>query len=493
VSERMAREAEAEQRARATEAARKATREAAVSAAISHFLDRDILQLASPEGQLASGVSPDADLKLRTVVQRAAKRIDGKFPNEPEVEMRLRYTIGYALAKVDDHAAALPQFEKAASLARGVLGRDDPFTLLAEYRAAGTHRHLDPIDVALPLLEENVERHKAVLGHGHRQTLVAMNGLLRAYGAAGQTEKALRLAEQALELRKRHLGPTDGETLVSMNNLAWMYQEHQRPDEAVSLYEEALAGMRAKFPPLHPERLNTTANLARAYYLAEELDKAVPLQESVLPQCRTAYGLDNARTLYVFNTLIGYAVDIGWCDKAEALLNSTRSGGANHRTTANPGQDQRENRSRELVERVRPAADKYRAELAAKSADAPDTLAARQAFAVALRGQNHTTGAAYHLKAVLDARQPLFGAGHPDSLATRLELGATRLQQKRYADAEPLLLAAYAGLKRHEDEAPEAKARAAETLNRLVQLYERWDKKDKATEWRRKLDTTKKQ
>ena len=44
--------------------------------------------------QLSGSVSPDADLRLRTVLQRAAKRIDGKFPNEPEVEMRLRYTIG---------------------------------------------------------------------------------------------------------------------------------------------------------------------------------------------------------------------------------------------------------------------------------------------------------------------------------------------------------------------------------------------------------------
>jgi non-specific serine/threonine protein kinase/serine/threonine-protein kinase len=377
VSERAAREAEAEQRARATEAARKATREAAVAAAINDFLDRDILQLASPEGQLASGVSPDADLKLRTVLQRAAKRIDGKFPNEPEVEMRLRYTIGYALAKVGDSAGALPQFEKAASRARELVGRDDPFTLLAEYRLVSMHRHLGPIDVALPRLEENVERHKAILGEGHRQTLVAMNGLVLAYGAAKQTEKALQLAEQVLELRKRHLGPRDGETLVSMNNLAWMYQEHQRLDEAVRLYEEALAGMRIRFPPLHPERLNTTANLARAYYLAGELDRAVPLQESVLPQYKTAYGLENARTLYVFNALVGYYADVGRCEKAEALLNSTQSGGANHRPAANPGQDQREKCWRELVERVRPAADEYRQELAARKADDPATLAGR--------------------------------------------------------------------------------------------------------------------
>ena len=141
---------------------------------------------------------------------------------------------------------------------------------------------------------------------------------------------------------------------------------------------------------------------------------------------------------------------------------------------------------------MRPAADKYRKELAAKSADHPDTLAAPQAFAVALCGQNRTTGAAYHLKAVLDARQRLLGAEHPDTLACRLELGTTRVQQKRYADAEPLLLEAYAGLKRHESNTPDATSRATEALERLVRLYDGWGKKDKATEWREKLEATKK-
>src|SRR5204863_655150 len=121
-----------------------------------------------------------------------------------------------------------------------------------------------------------------------------------------------------------------------------------------------------------------------------------------------------------------------------------------------------------------------------------DTLAARQAFAVALRGRKRTSAAAYHLKAVLDARQRLFGADHPDTQASRLELGTTRLQQKRYAEAEPLLLETYAGLKQNETKVPEAGSRATEALQRLVQLYDGWGKKDQAMEWRQKLDERKK-
>jgi thioredoxin-like negative regulator of GroEL len=188
-------------------------------------------------------------------------------------------------------------------------------------------------------------------------------------------------------------------------------------------------------------------------------------------------------TQTMIDNLIGYYVDIGWCDKAEALLNSIQSGGANRATNVNKQrQEQRERRHRELIQHVRPAADKYQQELAGKAAEHSDTLAARQAFAVVLRTRNRSSAAAYHLKAVLDARQKLLPAEDPDIQICRLELGTIRLQQKKYADAEPLLLEAYAALKQTEE-----KSRSTQTLLNLVKLYEAWDKKDKAEEWRKKL------
>jgi serine/threonine protein kinase len=440
VSERQAKYAETEHRGRATEAAQIATREAATAAAILDFLNKDILQLASPTGQASGGVSPDANLTLRTALQRAAKRIDGKFPNQPEVEMRLRKTIGFALASVGDPAGALPQFEKVVALAEESRGRDDPYTLEAAYRLGMARTHIDDFDIGLPLLQDVVERDKAVLGRENAQTLVAMNGLAMSYQRAKQIEKSLPIAEEVFQTRKRLLGPKHLETLISMNNLAWVYQEHKELDRAVRLFEETLAGMQALLTPLHPERLNTMANLARAYYLAEQIDKAVALAEPLLPQLKSAYGIDHTRTQLIFNHLLSDYTDVGWCDKAEALLRSTQNGGANRGTTANPEQDQREKRYRDLIQKLRPAAEKYQQELAAKNSDHPDVLAARQAFAITLRDHKRLVGAAYHLKAVLDARQRLIGPDHPETLTSRVELAATRLQQKRYAEAMQLFV-----------------------------------------------------
>jgi hypothetical protein len=68
-------------------------------------------------------------------------------------------------------------------------------------------------------------------------------------------------------------------------------------------------------------------------------------------------------------------------------------------------------------------------------------------------------------------------------------LGGSLLGQKKYAEAEPLLLSGYQGMKQREDKIPaEGKPRLKEAQRRLVQLYEATGRPDKAAEWKKKLD-----
>jgi len=70
-------------------------------------------------------------------------------------------------------------------------------------------------------------------------------------------------------------------------------------------------------------------------------------------------------------------------------------------------------------------------------------------------------------------------------------LGGALLGQKKYADAEPLLVAGYEGMKQHEATIPpQRKDRLPEALERLVQLYEATDKPDEAARWRKELEAS---
>ena len=64
--------------------------------------------------------------------------------------------------------------------------------------------------------------------------------------------------------------------------------------------------------------------------------------------------------------------------------------------------------------------------------------------------------------------------------------------QKKYAEAEPLLLAGYEGMKQREAKIPpQGKVRLTEALERLVQVDEALEKKDEAAKWRKELEALK--
>jgi hypothetical protein len=71
---------------------------------------------------------------------------------------------------------------------------------------------------------------------------------------------------------------------------------------------------------------------------------------------------------------------------------------------------------------------------------------------------------------------------------TRSLLGASLLGQKKFAEAEQMILSGYSGLKARETRIPpQARSRLTEAAERVVKLYEAWEKKEKAAEWRARL------
>jgi hypothetical protein len=74
------------------------------------------------------------------------------------------------------------------------------------------------------------------------------------------------------------------------------------------------------------------------------------------------------------------------------------------------------------------------------------------------------------------------------TFTTRSMLGGSLLGQQKFADAEPLILAGYEGMKAREVTIPaQAKHQLREAAERAVRLYEGWGKDGKAAEWRAKL------
>jgi hypothetical protein len=77
----------------------------------------------------------------------------------------------------------------------------------------------------------------------------------------------------------------------------------------------------------------------------------------------------------------------------------------------------------------------------------------------------------------------------PGTFIAQSVLGAVLLGQEKYAEAEPLLLQGYKGLKQREAKLPAnlRELRLREAVERLVQLYEAWNRNGEAATWRQEL------
>lgn len=75
---------------------------------------------------------------------------------------------------------------------------------------------------------------------------------------------------------------------------------------------------------------------------------------------------------------------------------------------------------------------------------------------------------------------------------SRSLLGGALLGQKKYTEAEPLLLKGYEGMKQREKTIPlQGKIRIPEALERLIQLYEQTNKPAEAAKWKAELEQVK--
>jgi tetratricopeptide (TPR) repeat protein len=71
-------------------------------------------------------------------------------------------------------------------------------------------------------------------------------------------------------------------------------------------------------------------------------------------------------------------------------------------------------------------------------------------------------------------------------------LGASLAGQKKYGEAEPLLLSGYEGMTQRIGTIPAAsRFRLEQAGKQIVALYQKWGKPEKAAEWREKLQVTK--
>ncbi|SPE36787.1 hypothetical protein SBA3_250003 [Candidatus Sulfopaludibacter sp. SbA3] len=203
---------------RAVQERNRADTEPATAKAVNDFLQNDLLAQANPSTQARPGVRPDAQLTVRTALDRAAARIAGKFDKQPLVEASIREVIGDTYRQMGLFPEAQRQLETGLALRSRTLGEEHRDTVGAMNALAVLYQQEGKYAEAEQLHAKVLAARRRLLGWEHRSTLISMNDLAVVYTVEGKHAQAEPLYAKALEIWLRTGGEKRAETLVVMKN-----------------------------------------------------------------------------------------------------------------------------------------------------------------------------------------------------------------------------------------------------------------------------------
>jgi serine/threonine protein kinase/tetratricopeptide (TPR) repeat protein len=553
----------------------RARRAEAAAQAVNDFLQDDLLAQASAANQSGPTTKPDADLKVRTALDRAAIKITGKFDKQPGVEASIRDTIGQTYSDLGLYPEARKQLELALELHQRVEGPNNPKTLTAAMRLGSVAEKQGKYAEAEALQNQTIEAMRRVLGPEHPDTLKATNGLATVYMDQAKYAQAEAIYTQNLEIERRVLGPENSQTLRGMHSLGAVYLYEGKYAQAEPFYSRTVEIERRVLGPEHPNTLLGINNLATLYQSEGKYAQAEVLFSQILEIYSRISGPEHPDTLLVMNGLAGTFTAEGKYAQAEALYSKTaeiqgRVLGHEHPSTLSSryslGQTYFYEGKYEQAEALLTQTFEIRRRVL--GAEHPGTLRCSSylAYTYALEGKNAEAEALFNrdlevqrrvrgpenedtlttlthmaflyevegkygsaetfAAQALAGRRHILGSEHPATAASEADLaqayvsggkfteseplarealafqltkepdnwqhfwaesllGASLTGEKRYVEAEPLLLEGYRGMVELKDRMPVPKLRDLESARVwIVQMYVASGKPQKANEWR---------
>ena len=415
-------------------------------------------------------------------------------PDHPDT-LQSRNNLAAAYHASGRYAEALALHQSTLKLKETKLGPDHPDTLQSRSNLAEIYRAAGPTAEVIALHETMLKLRETKLGPDHPDTLTSRNNLALAYQDAGRTAEALAIHESTLKLYESKLGPDHPDTLRSRRNLAEAYRASGRTAEALALHQSTLKLSEAKLGPDHPDTLRSRRNLAATYYTSGRTAEALALHQSTLKLSEARLGPDHPDTLRSRSHLaVAYSAS-GRTAEALALYESTLK-----LSEAKLGPDHPDTlRSRshlasayESLHRYAEAEALRRVLLARRrKTDKPDSLLL--ADDLAILGWNLLRQAKWpDAQPILRECLAIRAGSFPDAwftFYTRSLLGVSLLGQGRYAEAEPLIVSGYEGMKAHAATIPAAaKSHLAEAGLCVVALYEALGRPEETTRWRSRLE-----
>ncbi|MCX6632563.1 MAG: serine/threonine-protein kinase, partial [Candidatus Solibacter sp.] len=431
----------------------------------------------------------------RYLVQALQARRTTLGENHPAT-LSAKQNVAKLRSRQSRYPEALALLKEVIEARRKALGANHPETLDAEFELASVYRFNGSLREAETLQVKVFEARRKQLGEDHPQTLSVASDLAELDRLQGKYAAAESLTLNVAEAQLRVLGADHPDRLTTLNNLANLHFAQNKYAQAAALNSQVLEGQRRILGNEHPDTLNTMINLAICYRAQGKYDDAEALYLKVIEVQRRVLGEDHAFTLTATNNLgVIYSVQ-GKHKQAEetyarVLAVRIKKLGTEHLDTLNAMSNvglacAAQERFAEAEALFVKALEGHRR---AARQEHPAAIGVMQLLAAAYSSQGNYGEAESMLRECVRLREKVT----PDSWEryhVAGNLGNVFLLQARFAEAERYLVDGYLGMmERYSQVSANNRATVALAGKRVVELYEKWGRAEKAAEWRLRIET----
>ena len=387
------------------------------------------------------GVYPQARNQFERALELERRALGEKNPTTLGTMSRLG-----KIAKLQgDSARAEALLGRTLQSQRSLLGLEHPDTLDTANELANTYENEGKIAQAEALHSQIVEIRRRILGPENPGTLSLMNNLAIDYFREGKYAQAEALLLQVVDTRRRVSGPDHPDTLKPMVNLASTYRYEGKYAQAEQLYGQALEIERRELGTEHPNTLGTMQSLAATYSSEGKYAQAEQLENQTLETQRRILGPDHPETLRTMSELAAEYGNEGNSAQAAQLLSKAleidrRVLGPEHSDTlitltnlafayASLGEyaqaEQLCNQACEMARR-------------GLGPEHPETLGILSELAAIYQMQGKYAQAEKYAAQVLAGRRHALGNENRDTMIAAADLALAYVSEGKFADAEPL-------------------------------------------------------
>jgi tetratricopeptide (TPR) repeat protein len=454
----------------------------ATSNALNMFLINDLLGQANPDVNARA-----KHITVEEVIARAADKIDGAFPGQPEVEAAVRVQVGEMLYRLGQYQKALDQLKKALPIRTRLFGANDALTIKILNLIAEIQNRLGNFNEALETAR-TAEDAARILGPKDDATMTARNEVARDLQALGRMSEAEPILVEQVNTRRQIKGSEHPWTLNAINNLARLQLEEGKFADAEADFR-TVASIYRRVLPNDVGFAISLCNLGRALTETGKLDEARQTLDEAIKECIRIQGADTLYTAVARMNLNYLLVRSGQWKEAEPLCRDNLKQCQKVMPT-HPRTWMAMDNSAEVLLHNRKYDEAKQAIDLALAARRKNLLPSHPDIAISLELLGRL---AIETSSPKEAEKPLREALaiQRQSLApncwltaqTASELAGVLTELKIYDEAEPMLLSAHQTLEQSSLAPP---AYIEDARKRIVDLYEKRGDSAKAALWRSK-------